>query len=88
MAPSVAVCCGLSSKRFSTAGSKVVNELHSSGLASFGEARWEESEWRGGDVKVDEVKDVEAWAFSLLVLPADLGTEKVNDDCLSDKFSL
>jgi hypothetical protein len=44
MAPSVAVCCGLSSKRLRTAGSNVVSELHSRGFAMFGDARGEEAE--------------------------------------------
>lgn len=37
MAPSVAVCCGLSSKRLRTDGSNDVSELHSKGLGRVGE---------------------------------------------------
>lgn len=94
MAPSVAVCCGLSSSKLRTAGSKVVSELHSRGFARLGDVRGEEAtgeEARGRDVDGNtgdwEANEVEAWAFSGLLPLADLGTEKVNEDCLSDRFS-
>ena len=54
MAPSVAVCCGLSSKRLSTAGSKVVSELHSRGFERFGDMRREEPEGRDVDANTGD----------------------------------
>lgn len=75
------------------AGSKDVNELHSSGLVNFVDTGGEEGMGDTGDREGEAVNsgdcdanDVDTGVFSE-ALPPSLGTAKVNDDCLSDRFS-
>jgi hypothetical protein len=91
-APSVAVVCGVSSKRLSTEGSKEVSELHSNGLLSLDKS----GVIVVGGVKVDELDDDANWGDDAYgdesggdrdELPLLEGTEKVNDPCLSARFS-
>ena len=87
MAPWVAVGCEtLSSRRLSTAGSKVVSELQSKGLVIFGDIWFVDDDGEPGDDTTGNplcgdpvVSDVPA---------ADLGTVKVKEDeCLRLTFS-
>lgn len=83
------------------AGSNDVSELHSRGFWIFGDVeglegagdcetdRREDAENAGDDAENAgdwEVNEADACAFSVPA-PAVFGTAKVNDDCLSDRFS-
>lgn len=95
IALSVAVVCGgLSSKRLSTAGSKVVNDVQSifSGKAggldgdTVAGGKKDGAEFEVGELNrfIDDWPDPEAIGWSL---PIVFGTENVNAACLSDTFS-
>lgn len=91
IAPSVAVGCGLSSRRLSIAGSNVVSESQSRGLAGAGDVREDTGEEaaveRGTEKRAEgALEDGEAPSLSDGLL-AVLGTVNVNDDCLSMTFS-
>jgi hypothetical protein len=76
IAPSVAVCCGVSSSSVNIPGSNVVSELQSNGFAELGV---------GDEAGIDAVGDrMELRAEAVTV---DFGTENVKVDSLSITFS-